>query len=111
MKHRPERLAHLIQEELSKMVLRDLEFPGCLVTITNVEVNSKLEQAIINFSVIPSEKINEVLEILNRNRNHLQYLLLRKMNIRIMPRIVFGVDRGVEEAIDIEKLLMEDKIK
>lgn len=94
--HRQKRIASLIQEELSKMICRTLEFPDCLVTITGVEVGSKLEQAIVNFSVIPSGKINETLETLNRNRNHLQYLLLREMNIKPMPRIVFKMDRGIE---------------
>ena len=55
----------LIREELGKMFERELEFPEALVTITDVEVNPEMEAAIVNFSVLPSEKSDRVLEILN----------------------------------------------
>lgn len=130
MKHRPERVANLIKEELSKIISRELEFPGCLVTITDAEVNNKLEQATVKFSVFcpsetspegrPSEKFSGfarsrvareiVLKILEKNRGYLQHLLVKKINIKPMPKIVFKIDYGLEKAAKIEKLLLDDKI-
>jgi ribosome-binding factor A len=111
MIHRSERVANLIKEELSKIISREIEFPGCLMTITGVDVDAKLEKAIVNFSVLPSEKFEEVLKILEKNRRHLQYLLMKKINIKPMPEIEFRIDRGPEKAAEIEKILLEDKMK
>jgi ribosome-binding factor A len=108
MKYRPERVASLIKGELSKIIIREVEFPG-LVTITNAEVDNKLKQATVKFSVLPSEKFEVVLKILEKNRSHLQYLLLKKINIKPMPQIVFEIDRGLEKAAEIEKLLLREK--
>ncbi len=128
MKHRQERVASLIQEELGKIISRNIDFAGCLVTITNVGIDEKLTQATVNFSVLSpcdgcptrsSEQCAEgapqssqsVLKILEKNRSHLQYLLMKKINIKPMPQIVFKIDRGLEKAAELEKLLLEDKIK
>jgi len=131
MRYRQERIASLIKEEISKLIVREIEFPDCLMTIVDVEVDKKLEKAIVSFSVLcpfgtspegrPSEKSSGyarsrvaremALKILGKNRSHLQYLLLRKINIKPMPQIVFKIDRGLEESAKIEKILLEDKIK
>ncbi|MEK7193787.1 MAG: 30S ribosome-binding factor RbfA [Patescibacteria group bacterium] len=109
MKHRVERVNNLIQEELSKIIVKELEFPA-LVTITEVETSKDLSQALVKFSVLPSEKSEEVLKILNKNLRHLQYLLMKKINIKPMPRISFEIDWGLEKAAEIEKILLNDKI-
>lgn len=105
---RYQRVSALIKEELSKLIIREIETPGALVTITDAEVTKKLDLAIIKFSVIPMEKAEEVLKILNKARGELQYLLLKKINIKPMPKIMFEIDRGLEHAAKIEKILMED---
>lgn len=106
---RPQRVSSLIREELGKMFERDLEFPEALVTITDVDVNTKLEAAIINFSVLPSEKSDRVLEILNKLKRDLQFKMNRKLNIRPMPELVFKIDYGLRNAAAIEKALLQDK--
>ena len=111
MKHRPERVVNLIKEELSKLIARELEFPDCLTTITSVEIDKKFSRAIVNFSALPSDKFEQALKILEGSRRHLQYLLMKKINIKPMPEIVFKADRGLEVAAKVEKLLLEDKMK
>ena len=84
------RVANLIQEELGKIILREIEFPNfTLVTITGVEVLKDLSQAKIKLGVIPSVAAKEVMDIINRYRPLLQNLLMKKININPMPRIVF----------------------
>ena len=78
MKHRPERVVNLIKEELSKLIARELEFPDSLMTIIDVEIDKKFSRAIVNFSVLPSGKFEQALKILEGNRRHLQYLLMKK---------------------------------
>jgi len=106
MYQRHQRVSSLIQEELNKIILRELDFGGALVTVTQIEVQKDLDFTIVNFSVIPTEKSQEILEILNRNRRYLQHLLLRKINLKPMPEIRFQIDYGPEKAAKLEKILL-----
>ena len=107
--HRPERVSDLIIEELSKLILREVEIPGALITITDAEVAKDLSRAVVKISVYPSEKGAEVLKVLEKSRKQLQFQLGRKMNIRPMPQIVFRSDLGPEKAAGVEKALLEEK--
>jgi ribosome-binding factor A len=127
MSRRPEQVANLIREELSKIISKEIEFPDLLVTITDVKVDSKLNQAIVSFSVLAmcggcpmagacheieqAKYFESASKILEKNRKHLQYLLMKKINIKPMPQIIFKIDYGLEKAAEIEKLLLDDKIK
>ncbi len=108
MKFRPERISNLIREELSKLIVRELEFGGALVTLTDVEVNKKMEYAKVGVTVFPSSSADEVIAELKKQQGELQYKLLRILNIRPMPRIDFFIDHGPENAARIEKALLED---
>lgn len=72
--------------------MRELEFAGALATIMNVEISKDLDKAVIKVGVLPPEKSGEVLTVFNRNRANLQHLLLKKINIKPMPRISFEID-------------------
>jgi ribosome-binding factor A len=110
MNFRSERVGKLIREELSKMILREVEL-SALATITEVEVDKKLEGARVKVSVIPAKAEKEVIEELAKRAGYLQHLLLKKINIKPMPRIVFEIDHGFENAAIVEKLLGQDTIK
>ena len=110
MNFRSERVSKLIREELSKIIIREVEFPDALVTITTVEVDKKLERAKVSVSVIPSSAGDAALAELEKHTGHLQYLLMKKINIKPMPRILFSIDRGLENAAKVEKLLDEGKM-
>lgn len=109
MNYRPLRVGKLIKQELSKIILREIEFPGSLVTITDVEVDKKLENAKVMVSILPSSSAKEIFEKLKRGAGKLQHLLLKKINIKPMPRISFQIDHGPENAAHVEKLLMGNK--
>jgi len=92
------------------MILREAEFPA-LVTITEVEVDKKLEGARVKMSVIPASGEKAVLAELTARAGYFQHLLLKKINIKPMPRILFVIDHGFENAAKVEKLLGQDTIK
>lgn len=90
MNYRNLRVAKLIQEELGKIILREVEFPkSVIVTITEVEVPKDLNQAKIRLGVIPETAAEEILNLLNKNQSYLQRLLMKKINIKPMPIIIF----------------------
>jgi ribosome-binding factor A len=107
MKYRSERLGKLIAEQLNLILLREIEFDGALPTITGVEVSSKLETAAVKVSVFPSEKAPAVLKMLRKEQGRLQGLLIRKLEMRIVPKIDFEIDRGPENAARVEKDLLD----
>jgi len=107
MNHRPDRVASLIERELSLMLVRDLEFPGALVTISDVIVTKKLDNAKVEVSVLPAEREEEVLKTLTAAQRELQFKLVRKLNIKPVPTIRFEIDRGAENAAVVEKKLLE----
>ena len=99
----------LIQEKLSQIILREIDIPtGTLATISYVKVSPDLTSGEVGISIIPGEKIKEVMELLKKEQGHLQHLLNYSLNLKPMPRIGFIYDPGLEKAAKIERLL-EDK--
>lgn len=89
------KLESLIQRELNNILLRDYEAgPGVFVTITGVEIDEKLLQAKIKLGVIPFEKEPEVFLKIQKSSRSLQYKLLKKINIKPMPKLVFFLQEG-----------------
>lgn len=107
MNYRPLRMANLIREELAVLFLREMEFPGCLVTITDVNIDHQLERALVLVSVIPSAKADAALAQMNDRRGELQHQLNHKLNLKPMPRIEFEIDHGPENAARVEKILLD----
>jgi ribosome-binding factor A len=92
MNYRNLRVVKLIQEELGKIMLREMEFPkSVIVTITEVEVLKDLSQAKVRLGVMPGTAAAEALNLINEYRPLLQNLLMKKLNIKPMPRIVFCI--------------------
>ncbi len=104
---RPERVGKLIREELSKVIERELEFKS-LVTVTEVRVDGKLEHAKVLVSVLPTSGEADALRELGASAGRLQHLLMKKVNIKPMPRIFFEIDKGPENAAAVEKALLDE---
>jgi ribosome-binding factor A len=92
--HRNLQIASVIEHELSQLLLRECDFGNALVTITRVEVGEKLLQAVIHLSIIPYEKGLGVFEELGRRRKELEYKLLKKTRLRMVPRLEFKIEEN-----------------
>lgn len=105
---RHQRVESLIQEELGKIIVREMEFPaGSLVTISGVEVQKDLDYANILISVIPTDKTDKAVELLEKRQKYLQHLLLEKIHIKPMPEIRFKADYGLAKAAETEKVFLK----
>ena len=109
MNYRPLRVSKLIREELSVLVGRELEFDGALPTITEVEVDKKLDTAKVLVSVFPTSKTDAVFKVLNAARFSLQHALKKKINIKPMPKVVFIPDFGPANAAEVEKAFKKQR--
>ena len=107
---RIEKVNSLIQQELGKLILKEIDiFPGTLLTITRVECSNNLFQCKVYISVIPEDKFPEVLSLLNRHIYGLQQMLNKKLKMRPVPKIEFFKETKTKEAGRIDELLMKIK--
>ena len=96
----------LIKKELSQIILREVDFPeGILVTLTRIETAPNLIQAKAYISVMPEDKVRDVLEILEKLVYRLQQKLNKRLKMRPIPRIQFVEEKAIREAGRIEELL------
>lgn len=108
MSRRIEQINKLIREKISKLILREIEFPkGVLVTVTRVKTSADLKYAQIFVSVLPFKYGQKILKLLKKNTSHLQSLLGEKLTIKFTPKINFSLDTTEEEAEKIEEILKE----
>ncbi len=106
MSYRIPQLNSLIQKELGRAFLDEIELPpGALTTIMQVETSPDLSQAKIWISVLPEQKRAGILRALQRQRAALQSFLNRRLILRKIPRLVFCLDISEEKAARINKLL------
>jgi ribosome-binding factor A len=106
------RVNQLIKKELAQLILREIDFPdNVLVTLTRVDTSANLIQAKVYVSVMPEEKLPNVLEILNKSIFELQQMLNRRLRMRPIPKIIFMEERITKEAGRIEELLEEIRSK
>jgi ribosome-binding factor A len=104
---RSQRIADRIHEELSEMLIRQVQDPRLEgVTITGVRVDRELTFADIYISAIEgSQRADEVISGFEHASGFLRSELARKVELRTFPRLRFHWDPTLEKAEHIEKLL------
>lgn len=108
---RTDRVAHLIQMELSQRILTQLKDPGIgFVTITRVEVTPDLRIAYVYFSVLgDSEKKKESLKALRKSAGFLQREISGVMQMKFTPKLDFRIDDSLEKGLEIDETLRKIK--
>lgn len=86
------KIASLIEHELSLFIAREIEVPDALITITDVEVSEDLDNTKITLSVIPYEKELEAFTAIESRRKEIEYKILRKTRLRVIPKFKFVID-------------------
>lgn len=110
MNYRRQQLNSLIRNETANIIQREVEFPtGILATLTHVEVERDLEEAVIFISVFPSDRRQEVLDILKKRRGEIQTFLYKRVKMMMLPPIRFEYDAGAEKSSVIEKISLENE--
>lgn len=103
---RSEKVADLIQKEISEMLTRTLKDPRIgFVTITRVSVSEDCRRANVYFSVAGTfEERKSSLEGLNSARGYVRKELGRRIRLKYTPDILFHFDPSIEYAIHIEEI-------
>ena len=108
-RHRPERLAALVQETLAEAIATSLKDPRVgFVTITGVRVTPDSQVATVRVSVLGAEDDKgRAIEGLEHARGFLRTYLAARLELRVIPDLRFELDRGLEHAQRIDTLLNE----
>jgi ribosome-binding factor A len=109
--HRPERVGELIRKVVGAFLTGDVRDPRIgFVTVTGVEVSPDLTHANVRVSVMGTdEEKAKSLEGLGSAARYLRAQLSRELTLRTSPELHFHLDRGIEHAQRIDRVLKELK--
>lgn len=108
-KHRPNRLAETLKEEISQLIRVELKDPRIgFVTLTSVDVADDLSHAKVYISVLGTEDEGTAsLEALNRAAGFVRSEIGKRVRLRHVPSIVFKYDPSIQHGAHIAKLLKD----
>ena len=102
------KIERLLQKELSELFRKQTAMMrGVLVTVSKVRVSPDLGLAKVYLSVFPSEKSEELLESIEKNKKTLRYDLgqIVRTQLRRIPELMFYPDDSLDYVEKIDKLL------
>lgn len=98
----------LIREEIADIFNRELDLkPGVFLTVLKVDTTSDLRYTNIFVSVFPEKEGNYALVALKNEKSNVQRILNKKLHMKVVPRVVFKLDKTEAEADIIEGLLRQ----
>ena len=106
---RQQRVNHLLQQEVSKLLEFELSDPRLQgVTVSGVEISPDLKHArVFIVSTGDAAQETEVRHGLQSATPFLRRELSRRIQLRAVPEIHFAFDHSIEHADRIERLLRE----
>ncbi|MEK7061725.1 MAG: 30S ribosome-binding factor RbfA [Patescibacteria group bacterium] len=105
MSNRIEKVNSLLEQEISKIILRDFYFPEVLVTLTRVDSFANLIGAKVYISVFPDKDIDKIVDILNKGAYSIQQKINKILKMRPVPKIEFVKDKELIKANKVQELL------
>jgi len=106
MSERIAQINGLLKKEISNILLKGEGFDrNTLISITRVETTKDLVEAKVFVSIMPEEKIEEIMAFLEKDIYHIQQLLNRKLSLKRVPKIIFYVEKKLAQAGRIEEII------
>lgn len=103
------RVADQVQRELGDL-LRGVKDPRVrgLVTVSGVDVSPDLKHAKVFVTVLEHDTPQDSVVALNHAASYLRSELGRRLNLRVVPRLVFHYDASLDQADRVQRLLREN---
>ena len=107
--NRRERMARVIREEASRVILYELADPRIgFVTVTKVKVSGDLQSARVFVSVLGDRADrSKTMKALDRAARVVRRAVAPRLRTRLIPSISFEFDESVEGAFRVEGLIRE----
>jgi ribosome-binding factor A len=80
-----------------------------MITLTHVDTSSNLIEAKVYISTYPEDRLEEIVEILNRNIYGVQHQINRLLRTRPIPKLKFVKDKELAKIGKMEELLAKIK--
>lgn len=105
--HRREQVAETIRHVIAAALVRELRDPRVgRVTMTSIEVTADLSRARIRVVAAGEEaERDQALEGLESAAGFLRSRIAQALSTRVVPELVFELDRGAEHAARIDSIL------
>ena len=106
---RIDRIGHLIQMELSQLILRRIKDPRLgFVTVTHVEMTPDLKSALVFYSVLGDKKVKDESQMaLERAAGFLQKGIAAALKLRNTPRLQFQFDDSLDQGFEIDRVIRQ----
>ena len=104
---RADRVADLLKEEISQMLLKEVKDPRIgFVTITGVEVSKDLQVAKVFYTILGDPtQVKESDEALSRVSHFIKRQLGKRLRMRYIPDVIFKYDHSTEYGEKIDSIL------
>lgn len=104
---RADRVGHLIQMELSRLLLHRVKNPRLgFVTITHVKVTPDLRSACVFYSAMGDEKSRKNSQaVLEKAVGFLQKEIGASLQLRYTPKLKFCLDDSLDRGLEIDQVL------
>jgi ribosome-binding factor A len=110
MSQRQDRVNELLRREISTVLAKDYEWPGMLVTVSEVEITQDFREARVWMSVLGGNGAN-VLSKLNHDHGRIQSKVMKRVVLKSTPVLSFRQDDSAIKGVSMVNLLEEvDKI-
>lgn len=110
MSDRIAKVNKLFKQEVGRAILEDVDFPvNFVVTVIRVDTSLDLHYADVFVSVMPKEKAEEAMDILDGEIYGIQQKINKKMFMKPVPMIRFKLDRSGDNVDRINEIINEDR--
>ncbi|NHN28337.1 30S ribosome-binding factor RbfA [Paenibacillus agricola] len=101
------RVGEQIKKELSQIIQSELKDPRIgFITVTGVELTNDLSQAKVFLSVLGTDEQKvETLKVLSRSSGFIRSEIAKRVRLRKVPDLIFGLDSSIDYGSHIEKIL------
>ena len=100
MNYRMDRINSLLLRELGKIIIDDIKDPriSSLVSVMEVRTSKDLNLSKIYISVLGDIIVkNKTLKALNSASGYIKNLLLKNLDLKSVPRLLFYLDESIED--------------
>lgn len=106
---RVKRVAEAIRQEVSKIILYELNDPRiAFITVTNVEASPDLRTAKVLISILEGKTPQKtVLKGLEHAKGYIQGEIAARLKMRYTPVITFCLDESLKKALRVLRLIDE----
>jgi ribosome-binding factor A len=106
MSQRQDRVNELLRREISAVLARDYEWPGQLITVSEVEITQDFREARVWMSILGGH-VQPILDKLNRDHGRIQSRVMKRVVLKTTPILSFRHDSSAAKGVDMVNLLQE----